>query len=87
MTGHKADALAVCGSIYRFNAPHAFGYLYIPTRDGREVLEGMYCSRFSEIDPTRWAFFYRFKDKTFYNLDNERSYNTLMNKLNRKVSA
>jgi hypothetical protein len=84
MTGHKQNALNVCRSIYRMNAPYAIGYLYIPTRDGREVLEGMYCNRRTEIDPKRWSFFYRFEDKTFYNLDNERSYNTLMNKLQRK---
>lgn len=87
MTGHKKDALNVCGSIYRMNATHAIGYLYNPTKDGREVAEGMYCDRVSEINPERWTYFYRFEDKTFYQIDNERSYNTLMNKLNREVPA
>ena len=81
MTGHKKDALSVCGSIYRWNAPHAIGYLYNPTRDGREVAEGMYCDRVDEIDPKRWTYFYSFEDKTFYDLENERSFKTLMNKV------
>jgi len=92
MTGHKADALAVCGDIYRMNAPHAIGYLYNPTRDGKEVSVGMYCDRVSEIDPERWTYFVDLSphlecEVRFYDLENKRMYNTLMNKLQRKVPA
>jgi len=82
MTGHKKDALSVCGSIYRWNAPHAIGYLYNPTRDGREVAEGMYCDRVREIDPTQWDWFYS-KAGTFYDLRKPQSFKTLMNKFER----
>ena len=92
MTIHKADALAVCRSIYRLNALHAIGYLYNPTRDGKEVSEGMYCHCVSEIDPERWTYFVDLRPHLnngvrFYNLENKRMYNTLINKLQRKALA
>lgn len=74
----KRDVLNTVGSIYALNSPNAIGYLFNENKSGDEIICGMYCNRVDEIDPARWGWFYS-KAGNFYNLDNTRSFNTLMN--------
>ena len=72
MEGHKKDALAQVASIHSWNAQHAIGYLYNPTEDGNAVSNGMYCDCTTEINPDMWTYFYCYKTKRFYNIENPR---------------
>lgn len=55
----KNDVLKTVGSIHSLNAPHAIGYVFNATSDGRSILEGMYVNSLTEItdNPGRWDYF------------------------------
>jgi hypothetical protein len=52
------DAVNVCESIYRMNAPYATGYVFNCDEKGKSVYKGMFCSDLREVPD--WDGFIRF---------------------------
>lgn len=53
------DVKNTVGSVHSMNAPHAIGYVFNATTDGKKILEGMYINSLTEItdNPERWDYF------------------------------
>lgn len=53
------DVKNTVGSIHSMNAPHAIGYVFNATSDGKNILEGMYINSLTEVtdNPGRWDYF------------------------------
>ena len=64
----QTDALSVCGSIYRMNAPGAIGYVFNATDNRREVCSGMFVNFPCEIDAHYWTYYFEFKTKKFFKI-------------------
>ena len=63
----QSDALSVCGSIFRMNAPHAIGYVF-NSQDKKEVWEGMFVTQQHEIDAAKWTYYFEFKTGKFFKI-------------------
>lgn len=77
----KNDVKTQVESLFSMNAPHAIGYLFTVTKDGRKIYTGMFCDSVDEINRYSWSGFYHIKKGLFYNLMSDKSYKGLMNEL------
>ncbi len=84
----RQDVYGVVGSLeFRGNCSSAMGYLYCVASDGNSVSTGMACHNIDEITPDEWDGYLDLDKKGYpagsYDLNNKRSFNTLMNRMRR----